>query len=49
VSQHPPLTSDEQKLGEVWDENLRAEFEARRVNETFTTMVAQPRASIWRP
>jgi len=43
VSQPPALTRDEQKLAAVWDEHLRAEFEARSVNETLATMVAHPR------
>ena len=43
MSQPPALTRDEQKLAAVWDEHLRAEFEARSVNETLATMVAHPR------
>ena len=43
MSQHAALTSAEQKLAGVWDEHLRAEFEARSVNETLATMVAHPR------
>ena len=46
MSQHPALTSDEQKLADVWDEHLRAEFEARSVNETLATMVANPRVHL---
>ena len=46
MSQHAALTSDEQKLAEVWDEHLRAEFEARSVNETLATMVANPRVHL---
>ena len=43
MSQQAPLTSDQQKLADVWDEHIRAEFEARSVNETLATMVANPR------
>ena len=40
------LTIDEQKLADVWDEHLRAEFEARSVTETLATMVANPRVHL---
>ena len=40
------LTIDEQKLAGVWDEHVRAEFEARSVNETLATMVANPRVHL---
>ena len=43
MSQHAALTTDEQKLAGVWDEHLRAEFQARSVKETLATMVANPR------
>jgi carboxymethylenebutenolidase len=46
VSQHPALIRDEQKLANVWDEHLRAEFEARSVDETLATMVANPRVHL---
>jgi carboxymethylenebutenolidase len=42
VSRHAALTIEEQKLAGVWDEHLRAEFQARSVKETLATMVANP-------
>ena len=46
MSQHPALTTDERKLAGVWEEHLRAEFEARSVDETLATMVANPRVHL---
>ena len=46
MSQYPELSIDEQKLTDVWDQHLRAEFEARSVNETLATMVANPRVHL---
>ena len=46
MSQPPALTIDEQKVAGVWDEHLRAEFEARSVDETLATMVANPRVHL---
>jgi carboxymethylenebutenolidase len=46
VSQHPALTIEEQKLADVWDEHLRAEFQARSEKETLATMVANPRVHL---
>ena len=37
------LTVDEQKLDDVWNEHLRAEFSAHSADETVATMVANPR------
>lgn len=42
MSQRAALTTDEQELAGVWDEHLRAEFQARSVKETLATMVANP-------
>jgi carboxymethylenebutenolidase len=38
----PALRADEQKLDEVWNEHLRAEFSAHNADETLDTMVANP-------
>jgi carboxymethylenebutenolidase len=46
VSQHTALTIDEQQLAGIWDEHVRAEFQARSVNETLATMVANPRVHL---
>src|SRR5262247_3599607 len=43
LPQQPPRTVDEQKLNEVWNEHLRAEFKAHSADETVATMVANPR------
>src|SRR5262245_20035225 len=45
MSQLPTLTADEQKLNDVWNEHLRAEFAAHSANETVATMVADPRVN----
>jgi len=43
MPQEPVLTVDEQKLNDVWNEHLRAEFSAYSADETVATMVANPR------
>jgi carboxymethylenebutenolidase len=43
VPQQPLLPSDEQKISDVWDEHLRAEFSAHSADDTVATMVANPR------
>ena len=43
MPQQPALTVDEQKLDDVWNEHLRAEFSAHSADETVATMVANPR------
>src|SRR5499426_3652922 len=43
MPQQPALTVDEQKLNDVWNEHLRAEFSAYGADETLATMVANPR------
>ncbi len=43
MPQQPALTADEQKLNDVWNEHLRAEFSAHSADETLATMVANPR------
>ena len=45
MPQQPALTADEQKLNDVWNEHLRAEFSARSADETVATMVANPRVN----
>jgi carboxymethylenebutenolidase len=42
MPQEPPLTADEQKLNEVWNEHLRAEFATHSANDAVATMVANP-------
>jgi len=42
VPQQPSLTAVEQKLNDVWNEHLRAEFNAHSADETVATMVANP-------
>ena len=42
MPQEPALTADEQKLDDVWNEHLRAEFNAHSADETVATMVANP-------
>jgi carboxymethylenebutenolidase len=42
MSQQPALTADEQKWDDVWNEHLRAEFEAHSVDEAIATMVTNP-------
>jgi carboxymethylenebutenolidase len=43
MSQQSALTAEEQKLNDVWDEHLRAEFAAHSPEAALATMVAQPR------
>ena len=43
MTKQPALTADEQKLDEIWNEHLRAEFSAYSADETVATMVASPR------
>jgi len=38
----PNLTTDEQKLNDVWNEHVRAEFDAHSADQTVATMVANP-------
>ena len=40
--QQPALTADEQKLNDVWNEHVRAEFDAHSADETVATMVGEP-------
>jgi hypothetical protein len=40
MPQQPALTADEQKLNDVRNEHLRAEFSAHSADETVATMVA---------
>src|SRR5262249_60857600 len=42
MPQQPALTVDEQKLNDVWNEHVRAEFSAYSADETLATMVANP-------
>ena len=42
MPQEPALTADEQKLNDVWNEHLRAEFSAHSPDETIVTMAANP-------
>jgi len=42
LSRQPVLTVEEQKLNDVWNEHLRAEFNAHSADETVATMVAEP-------
>jgi carboxymethylenebutenolidase len=42
MPQQPALTADEQKLNDVWNEHLRAEFYAHSADEAVATMVANP-------
>src|SRR5262245_37305500 len=42
MAQKPSLTEDAQKLNDVWNEHLRAEFSAHSADETLDTMVANP-------
>jgi carboxymethylenebutenolidase len=41
----PALTPAEQKLNDVWNEHVRAEFGAHSAQETMATMVANPRVN----
>ena len=42
MPQQQALTAVEQKLNDVWNEHLRAEFNAHSADETVATMVASP-------
>jgi carboxymethylenebutenolidase len=42
MPQQPVLTPDEQKLSDILDEHLRAEFSAHSPDEAMATMVANP-------
>ena len=42
MPRQPALTVDEKKLNDVWNEHLRAEFDAHSADETVATMVAEP-------
>ena len=42
MPQQPALTADEQKLNDVWNEHVRAEFDAHSADETVATMVGEP-------
>jgi len=42
MPQEPALTAGEQKLDDVWNEHLRAEFSAHSSDETIVTMAANP-------
>jgi carboxymethylenebutenolidase len=42
MPQEPALTAAEQKLDDVWNEHLRAEFSAHSPDETIVTMAASP-------
>jgi len=42
MPQEPALTAAEQKLNDVWNEHLRAEFSAHSADETVATMTATP-------
>ena len=42
MPQQAALTADEQKLNDVWNEHLCAEFNAHSADETVATMVANP-------
>jgi carboxymethylenebutenolidase len=42
MSQQHALTAEQQKLNDLWDAHLRAEFEAHSADEAIKTMVANP-------
>jgi len=42
VSHEPALTAEEQHLGDIWQEHVRAEFNAHRADEAMATMIANP-------
>jgi carboxymethylenebutenolidase len=42
MSQQPALTADEQNLNDLWNEHVRAEFNAHSADEAIATMVANP-------
>src|SRR5262249_11283034 len=43
MSQQSALTAAEQKLNDLWNAHLRAEFDAHSAEEALATMVAHPR------
>src|SRR5262249_60310753 len=43
LPQQAALTADEQKLNDVWNEHLCAEFSAHSPDQTIVTMTANPR------
>jgi carboxymethylenebutenolidase len=42
LPQYPVLTAEQQKLNDVWNEHMRAEFDAHSADETIAIMVAHP-------
>jgi len=42
MSQKPALTTEEQRLNNLWNEHIRAEFAAHNADEAIVTMVANP-------
>ena len=42
MSHEPALTAEERRLGDIWQEHLRAEFNAHRADEAMATMIANP-------
>jgi carboxymethylenebutenolidase len=42
MSQQPALAADEQKLNNLWNEHVRAEFDAHSADKAIATMVANP-------
>jgi carboxymethylenebutenolidase len=42
MSQHPALTAEQQKLSDLWDAHLRAEFSAHAPDQAIATMVSNP-------
>jgi carboxymethylenebutenolidase len=45
MPEQPALTVAAQKLNDVWNEHLRAEFSAHSADEAIATMVANPRVN----
>jgi hypothetical protein len=42
MSQQPALTAEQQKLSDLWDAHLRAEFSAHAPDQAIATMVSNP-------
>ena len=42
MSRQQALTAEQQKLNDLWEAHLRAEFGAHSADEAITTMVANP-------
>jgi len=42
MSQKPPLTADEQRLNDLWEEHLRTEFSLHSADEAIATMAPNP-------